>query len=224
MKIVLAGSEGLMGKSLFAHLEGQGHDVKKLDISLGHDLTDEKFVKDFFSQNEASGLINLFAQMHHVDGTQEKSTLFNITLDSFRSYLDVNLTALFSVCREFARNNKSGSIVNFSSTYGLVSPPLDIYDNEEKHVGYSVSKAGVLMLSKHLAVHLAPRIRVNTVIPGGIEYRQEEAFKALYSSKTPMGRMMRVEEIFGVVDYLISDSSSYSTGGEFKADGGWTAW
>ena len=224
MKIILAGSEGLMGKSLSAHLEAQGHDVKKLDILLGHDLTDEKFVKEFFSQNEASGLINLFAQMHHVDGTQEKSTLFNVTLDSFRSYLDINLTALFSVCREFARNNKSGSIVNFSSTYGLVSPPLDMYDNEEKHLGYSVSKAGVIMLSKHLAVHLAPRIRVNTVIPGGIEYRQEETFKAMYSSKTPMGRMMLVDEIFGVIDYLISDSSSYSTGGEFKVDGGWTAW
>ena len=223
MKIILAGSEGLVGKALSNHILSNGHELIKLDKILGHDLLDENFVKDFL-KNHSNALINLFAQMHHVDGSQEKSNLLNISLDSFKSYMDVNLTALFSVCREFARNNEKGSIVNFSSTYGVVSPPLDIYEDEEKHIGYSVSKAGVLMLSKHLAVHLAPNIRVNTVIPGGIDHIQEKSFKKLYSSKTPFGRMMKVDELFGIIDYLISDKSSYTTAGEFNIDGGWTAW
>lgn len=224
MKIIVAGSEGLIGKSLSSFLSKEGHEVLKLDLSLGHDFTNERFVKKFFKENHADSLINLFAQMHHVDGSQEKSTLFNITLDSFSKHMEINLTALFSVCREYARNNSKGSIINFSSTYGVVSPPIDIYDKEEKHIGYSVSKAGVLMLTKHLATHLAPNIRVNTIVPGGIDNHQTKEFKDQYSSKTPLGRMMHVEELHGVIDYLISDKSSYTTGAEFKIDGGWTAW
>ena len=224
MKIIIAGSEGLIGKSLSSHLEKEGHEVLKLDLSLGHDFTNESFVKKFFKDNNADSLINLFAQMHHVDGTQEKSTLFNISLDSFSKYMDINLTALFSVCREYARNNSYGSIINFSSTYGVVSPPTDIYDQEEKHIGYSVSKAGDLMLTKHLATHLAPNIRVNTIIPGGIDNEQTDKFKKQYSAKTPLGRMMDVKELNGIMDYLISNKSSYTTGAEFKIDGGWTAW
>ena len=167
-------------------------------------------------------MINLFAMMHHVDGRQDKSTLFDISLDSFNDYLNINLTSLFSVCREFARNNDQGSIVNFSSHYGVVAPSPEIYDNEEKHIGYSVSKAGVIMLSKHMAAHLAPNIRVNTIIPGGFDNAQDPRFKKKYSKKTLLGRMMRVEEIYGMVEYLISDASSYTTGAEFVIDGGWT--
>jgi NAD(P)-dependent dehydrogenase (short-subunit alcohol dehydrogenase family) len=80
------------------------------------------------------------------------------------------------------------------------------------------------MLTKHLATHLSPNIRVNTIIPGGVEHNQSPDFKDKYSSYTPMKRMMKVEELNGIVEYLISDSSSYTTGAEFKIDGGWTAW
>ena len=80
------------------------------------------------------------------------------------------------------------------------------------------------MLTKHLATHLAPSIRVNTVIPGGVEHNQSEKFKEKYNQQTPMKRMMKTNEITGILEYLISDKSSYTTGTEFKIDGGWTAW
>jgi len=224
MKIIITGSRGLIGSSLLEKFQNEGHDCIELDLVLGHDLSAEAFVKDFFKKNKADALINLFALNHHVDKKGVKQNMFNISLSSFDDYLKTNLTSLFSVCREFARNNEFGSIINFSSTYGVVSPHLDMYDGCQKHIGYSVSKAGVIMLSKHLATHLAPKIRVNTIIPGGVQHQQPKTFINKYSSRTPMKRMMHPDELFGIVKYLVSEESSYTTGAEIKIDGGWTAW
>ena len=223
-RIILTGSEGLIGSSVKKYLLEKEYECICVDLKLGHDLTNEKFVKEFFKENLASGLVNLFALNHHIDATHEKNDLFNIELSSFEDYLKINLTSLFSVCREFARNNKKGSIVNFSSTYGVTSPVKSLYEGEEKHIGYSVSKSGVIMLSKHLATHLSPSIRVNTVIPGGVYNKQSQLFVQKYSKLTPMGRMMKAEELNGIVEYLLSDLSSYVTGTEFKIEGGWTSW
>tara|TARA_A100001515_G_scaffold81178_2_gene64369 strand:- start:26795 stop:27472 length:678 start_codon:yes stop_codon:yes gene_type:complete len=223
-KVIITGSEGLIGSSVKQDLSRSGYECICLDYQNGHDLTDEEFVKNFFLQNKADGLVNLFALNHHIDSNIKKTNLFNISLDSFDRYMKINLTALFSVCREYARNNEYGSIVNFSSTYGIASPRKDLYDNEEKHIGYSISKAGVLMLSKHLSTHLAPKIRVNSIVPGGVYNDQGEDFIKKYSSQTPMGRMMNVEEINGAVNFLLSERSSYITGTEITIDGGWTSW
>ena len=80
------------------------------------------------------------------------------------------------------------------------------------------------MLCKHLSTHLAPKIRVNSVVPGGVYNDQGEDFIKKYSSQTPMGRMMNVEEINGAVNFLLSERSSYITGTEITIDGGWTSW
>ena len=223
-KVIITGSEGLIGACVKKDLINNGYECICLDYKSGHDLTDEKFVKDFFSKNKADGLVNLFALNHHIDSDMKKTDLFNISLESFEKYMKVNLTALFSVCREYARNNDKGSVINFSSTYGISSPRKDLYVDEEKHIGYSVSKAGVLMLSRHLATHLAPKIRVNSIVPGGVYNGQGENFLRKYSYQTPMGRMMNVDEISGAVIFLLSEGSSYVTGTEIKVDGGWTSW
>jgi len=223
MKIIVTGSEGLIGKQLCSYL-GKKNKILKLDLSLGHNLTDESFVKKWFSENKADSLINCFALNDHVDNKRKKQTLFNITLKSFSDYLDVNLIALFSVCREYARNNKRGSIVNFSATTGIVSARPDLYNGAHKHIAYSVSKAGVINLTKFLSTHLAPNIRVNCVAPGGVQHKQDKEFLQKYSKHTPLKRMMKVEELNGLIEYLASDKSSYVTGATFVIDGGWTAW
>jgi len=152
--------------------------------------------------------------------------LFDLPLESLEKFLRVNLLALFSVCREFAKYCAHGaSIINFSSTYGINSPKHFIYpDGFVKHIGYSITKAGVIGMSKYLATYLAPRIRVNTIVPGGVENSQSPTFIDNYSRMTPMGRMMNKNEILGAVLYLASDLSSYTTGSSLTVDGGWTAW
>ena len=223
MKIVVTGSEGLLGTEISHYLE-QKHDVLKLDLTLGHDLTHESFVKTWFQEHKADCLVNCFALNDHVEEGKKRGTFYDITLESFSNFLEINLTTLFSVCREFARNNEKGSIVNFSATTGIVSARPDLYDGGHKHPGYSVSKAGVINLTKFLATHLAPNIRVNSISPGGVEYDQDSSFIEKYSSLTPMKRMMKKNELNKLVDFLCSDGSSYITGSTIIVDGGWTTW
>jgi len=222
-QIVITGSEGYLGSSLCDFFE-KDNKVLKLDLKIGHDLTNEKFVKKWFKNHNSDYLVNCFALNDHVDSKRRKKTLFEFPLSSFSDYLNVNLTSLFSVCREFARNNKHGSVVNFSSYLGLVSPRPDMYNGSHKDIGYTISKFGVIGMTKYLAVHLAPKIRVNCISPGGIYHNQDKDFVRKYSKLTPMKRMMKKEEVNDLVDYLCSDKSSYITGENFVMDGGYVTW
>lgn len=223
IKIIVTGSEGLLGKEISNYLEKR-HRVYRLDLLLGHDLTDEKFVKKWFEENKANCLVNCFALNDHVQKGEKRKTIFDITLESFSEFLDINLTTLFSVCREFARNNKSGSIVNFSATTGIVSARPDLYGGGHKHPAYSVSKAGVINLTKFLATHLAPNFRVNCIAPGGVEFDQAKDFLKKYAKLTPMRRMMKKNELNELVEFLCGNGSSYLTGATIVVDGGWTSW
>jgi len=223
MKIIVTGSEGLLGKEITTYLK-KDHEVISLDLVLGHDLTDENFVKKWFLENKADGLVNCFAMNDHVEEGKIRGTIFDLTLDSFKKFLDINLTALFSVCREFAINNTSGSIVNFSASTGIVSARPDLYNGGHKHPAYSISKAGVINLTKFLATHLAPEIRVNCIAPGGVEFDQDDEFKQAYATLTPMKRMMKKNELNKLVEFLCTSDSSYVTGANIVVDGGWTVW
>lgn len=221
--IIITGSKGLIGKSAADYLKKR-YQVLELDLKLGHDLTNEDFVKSWFEKNRAEYLINLFAMNDHVNPQVPRSTLFDVSLDSVREFLEINVIALFSVCREFAKSKQARGIINFASTYGLVSPLPFLYKNGAKHVGYSTSKGAVIQLSRYLAVHLAPRISINCIAPGGVEYKQDREFVKKYSRYAPMRRMMKRNELNKLLEYLCSDGSSYMTGSVITIDGGWTAW
>ena len=223
MKIAITGSEGLLGKEISNFLESN-HQIHRLDQSLGHDLTDESIVKKWFKDNPVNSLVNCFAINDHVEDGEKRKTLFDINLVSFNDFFKVNLTSLFSVCREFARNNNTGSIVNFSASTGIVSARPDLYDGGHKHPAYSISKAGVINLTKFLSTHFAPNIRVNCIAPGGVEFDQNSDFVSKYSQLTPMKRMMKKNELNHLVDFLCGSGSSYMTGSTLVIDGGWTTW
>jgi NAD(P)-dependent dehydrogenase (short-subunit alcohol dehydrogenase family) len=222
LKIIVAGSMGLIGRTVTAYLN-ESHEVVEYDLALGHDLTDEQQVKQLMNV-PADALVNLFAMNDHIEGGKGKSRMLAVSLKSVEDYLRVNVVSLFSVCREFARNHEKGAIVNFSSTYGLVSPDPRLYQMGEKHIGYGLSKAAVIQLTRHMAVHLAPNIRVNCIAPGGVKANQGETFIEDYSDRVPMERMMEARELNKIIEYLCSDDSSYVTGATFCVDGGWTAW
>jgi len=90
---------------------------------------------------------------------------------------------------------------------------------------YAASKAAVVGLTKWLATHWAKDgIRVNCLVPGGVSSGQNSAFSVKYSSRVPLGRMARDDEMVPALLYLASDASSYVTGQVLAVDGGWTAW
>ena len=222
-RIIVTGSEGLIGKELTNYLS-KSNDIIEIDFKLGHDLTDEKFVKSFFKDNDAEYLINCFAINDHVTNDSDRENLYEISLDTINTFLQVNVVALFSVCRQFAKNDAARGIINFASTYSIVSANPYLYNGGEKNIAYVISKAGVPVLTKHLAVHLAPKIRVNCVVPHGIENNQSEDFKRRFANLSPSRRMMRKGELNGLIEFLCSENSSYMTGSVISIDGGWTAW
>lgn len=224
-QVIVAGSAGLLGSMISKKFEDMGANVIELDIKNGHDLTDEGTVKEIMKQHKnADILLTPFALNPQPD--ESSWDIFDLPLSSLEQYLKVNLLALFSVCREFARNCVEGaSIINFSSTYGVRAPKHFIYSSGfVKHIGYTITKAGVVGMSKYLSTYLAPRVRINTIVPGGVENNQDPGFIENYSKMTPMGRMMKKEEILSAILYLASKNSSYTTGSELTVDGGWTTW
>ncbi len=144
--------------------------------------------------------------------------------------LEVNLTGVFLACQVFGRRMMAqgqGAIVNISSTYGLVSPDPRVYGTSgvNSPPAYGASKAGVIQLTRYLAVHWREHgVRVNCLVPGGVYDQQDPQFVEQYQHRTPLGRMARPEEYQGAVVFLASEASSYMTGAVLVVDGGWTAW
>jgi 2-deoxy-D-gluconate 3-dehydrogenase len=155
-------------------------------------------------------------------------------LEQWKTALDVNLTGMFLCCQAVVKpmlsQGKQGSIINICSTYGLVGPDQRIYQRggqqtSFKPVYYSVTKAGVLGLTRYLATYYAGTdIRVNALTPGGIFNDHDETFLKAYTARAVMGPMAKKDEMNGALLFLASEASSYMTGSNLVVDGGWTAW
>jgi 3alpha(or 20beta)-hydroxysteroid dehydrogenase len=126
-------------------------------------------------------------------------------------------------CGPRIRENGGGSIVNMCSILGTVG-------GLGNSVAYHAAKGAVRTMTKNAALHWATDgVRVNSLHPGFIatgpllqRYEGTERYDAMMA-KTPMGRLGRPEEIAAVVAFLVSEDSSFMTGSELYADGGWTA-
>jgi 2-deoxy-D-gluconate 3-dehydrogenase len=173
-----------------------------------------------------------FDQAHA--GEQGANAFETYPLEAWNQALSVNLTGMFLACQAAVMpmlEQGSGSIINICSTYGLVGPDQRIYKKPGqstqpfKPVFYSVTKSGVLGLTRYLATYYARKnLRVNALTPGGVYNNHDEVFTQNYSARTVLGRMAKRDEMNGALLFLASDASSYMTGSNLVVDGGWTAW
>ncbi|GEA06017.1 2-deoxy-D-gluconate 3-dehydrogenase [Alteromonas sp. KUL42] len=151
-------------------------------------------------------------------------------LEVWEKVLNTNLTGMFLVAREGGKAmllNGGGSMINVSSIYGVVAPDHRLYDGMpfRSFAAYSAAKAGVHGLTQWLSTYWGEKaIRVNTLVPGGVNNGHSDTFKSRYAQRTPMNRMAEKDDLVGMVIYLSSEASRYCTGQKFIVDGGLTAW
>ena len=157
-------------------------------------------------------------------------------LSDWKRVVGVDLQGAFVttqiVGKHMVESKVKGSILQTSSIYSSYAPDNRIYENAKKGevsicspAVYSAVKAGSEGLVRWLATYWAIHgIRVNAIVPGGIESDQNDEFKSRYSDRIPLGRMARAEEVVGAAIFLASDASSYITGQSLMVDGGLSAW
>lgn len=157
----------------------------------------------------------------------------NYPLEAWNQALEVNLTGMFLCCQAAVQpmlDQGGGTIVNICSMYGLVGPDQRLYQRkghppQYKPVYYSVTKAGVIGLTKYLATYYAGKnIRVNALTPGGVYNGHDQEFIQAYAARAVLGRMAQKDEMNAALLFLASSASSYMTGANLVVDGGWTAW
>jgi len=194
-------------------------------IFIEADVSIESDVRRFVEKSlKAFGRIDVLvnnAGIHMAEPTVK------VNLRDWKRILDVNLTGVFLCSREVVKHmikRKTGTIINIASIDGIIALP--------ERAAYCVSKAGVIQLTKVLAVEWAKYgIRVNAIAPG---YTKTEMVKSLIergvvdeervNRRSPMGRMASPSEIANAALYLASEESSYVTGETLIVDGGWTAY
>ncbi|MBV8901614.1 MAG: SDR family oxidoreductase [Verrucomicrobia bacterium] len=148
-------------------------------------------------------------------------------LEQWQRMLDINLTGIFLSCQAEARvmlPRKAGSIVNIASMSGV------IVNRGLLQAHYNTSKAGVIHLSKSLAMEWSDRgVRVNSISPGytatPMNVRPEVAEQVKrFEADTPLGRMATVDELVGPAIFLSSPAASFCTGVDLIVDGGFVCW
>lgn len=218
------------------------HNNLKESLGISLDVTSKESITSLKDRilNEYSGidiLVNNAAindMFEDPKAVSDQSRFENYPLELWQRSLDVNLTGVFLcsqvIGKEMVRQKK-GSIINIASTYGISAPDQSIYKDEFgnqsffKPPAYSVTKGGVIMLTKYLASYWGGTgVRVNTLTPGGVENGQTTFFIENYAKRTPLRRMAHADEYQGAVVFLASDASSYMTGANLVVDGGWTCW
>jgi meso-butanediol dehydrogenase / (S,S)-butanediol dehydrogenase / diacetyl reductase len=168
---------------------------------------------------EASKLMGGMDVLINNAGISIRHKFLEITPPEWDKVIAVNLTGVFNVAQTAARHmmeREGGVILQTASTNGLVGQPF--------YADYNATKAGVIELTKSMALELAPKIRVCAVAPGYVmtpmqraEYT-DEMFAEL-NAKLPLRRHARPEEIAALFAFLASDDASYITGHVYTIDG-----
>jgi NAD(P)-dependent dehydrogenase (short-subunit alcohol dehydrogenase family) len=243
--VVVTGGGGLLGTEVCQAIDRHGGTtiVAEYDKQRGRDVAAQldhgEFVRLDITDPASIDAVcdHVFSEYHRLDGlvnlayphTDDYGQAFeSVDKDDLIENISLHLGGYYAMTRtavlRMLEYECQGSIVNFSSIYGMQAPDFSIYDGTimTSPVEYSVLKAGVLNFTRYLASYLgADGIRANSVSPGGVFDDQPEGFVENYQRNVPLGRMAEPEDISGAVVYLLSDAASYVTGHNLVVDGGW---
>lgn len=194
-------------------------------VTIAVDVTDADGLADAVGQTQAAlGLLTLAVNSA---GIANAAPAEEMPRSQWQRVVDIDLTGVFLSCQAEGRamlDNGRGSIVNIASMSG------SIVNRGLVQAHYNAAKAGVIHLSKSLAMEWAARgVRVNAISPGytatPMNTRPEVAEQVRrFEAETPMGRMATVDELVGPAIFLLSDAAGFCTGIDLLVDGGFTCW
>lgn len=183
---------------------------------------------DISKVNEVDAMVNnVISNFGKIDVLVNNAGVCNYDLfteipdDEIKKLIDVNILGTINVTKSVLKNsminNKSGNVINLSSIWGMVGASCEVI--------YSMTKAGIIGLTKALAKEVGPsNIRVNAIAPGVIETDMisnlNEGDIKVLKDEIPLGRIGKVEDVSNLVKFLASDDSSYITGQVISPNGG----
>lgn len=229
---LITGASGGIGEAcakklhqLGAHVIISGTNLAKLE-ALGQELQSRYSIR-VCNLKDAHDCAQMIEEIPHLDiivcnaGITKDGLSMRMPIEAFQDVIEINLTANFilnqAAIKKMIKNKTAGRIINMSSIVGVSGNP--------GQANYCASKAGLIGMSKALALEVASRaITVNVVAPGFIASNMTDALtdaqKALITEKIPMKMIGKANDIANAVAFLASDDSSYITGQTIHVNGG----
>jgi len=214
----------------YAGFIAQKHGIKTL--ALTGDVTDSKSVDSFLNEAvEAFGTLDVLHNNAGISGVVAGRNGSDISLADWEEIIRINQTGVLMVGRAAANVMKAhehgGSVINTASMSAHIINRRQ--PNERYGPGYSATKAAVVHMTKAMAMDYVPyKIRFNSISPGvilsGMHDNWRPEILAEAAKMVPMQRFGTLDEVVGIVCYLASDLSTYTTGADFIVDGGYTVW
>jgi 3-oxoacyl-[acyl-carrier protein] reductase len=233
--IIVTGASGGIGNSIIkklnqagANILASGTKIEKLEELrknfegvkiLKFDMSQKDKIEEFVENatNELGGSLDVIVNNA---GITQDNLAIRMSLDEWQKVININLTSTF-LMNKFAikkmLKNKSGKIVNITSVVG--------HTGNLGQVNYTASKAGIVAMSKSLAIEYARKnININCISPGFIKTTMtdkiDDKFKEVIVSKIPSARLGEPDDIANAVLFLISDQSNYINGETLHVNGG----
>jgi len=194
-------------------------------IAIAADVTQRAALEEAVARTEHE--LGALAIAVNAAGIANANPAETMSEDQYQTLMDINLKGVFFSCQAEAGamlRHGRGSIINIASMSGV------IVNRGLSQVHYNASKAGVIHMSKSMAMEWVGRgVRVNSISPGytatPMNTRPEMVHQTkAFEEQTPMGRMASVDEMVGPAIFLASDASSYCTGVDLLVDGGFCCW
>lgn len=230
---------GLIGRALEAGLTKAGHKVIIFDNAqlsgvsgvIDMDVTSSASVsKAIETIKDKKIKIDAIINCSYPRTPTYGRKLEDVTAESFNENVSCHLGGYFNVMQQFGFYFKSvggGSIISFSSIYGVVAPRFDIYEGQRfsMPVEYAAVKSAIVHLSKYMAKYFKEtNVRYNVISPGGVFSGHDPSFVEAFGkySLSQRGGMLMPEDLVSAALFLVSDASKFVNGQNIVVDDGWS--